>query len=171
MIHTGCFSELIHQTKENKMKINGEEIGGLNEDILVLPRGNGQIIFRGRAIHDFDEFDRLVPLPSAPRMLKKGKQVEDTDDVGYLEQRMVYELKRFAYLTIKTLEPSNIEWETVRLEDPNTWVNWVDEMSKVLSVFEQQKLITFINTVNTLDQKKIDDARNAFLAGLAQAKI
>jgi len=155
---------------ENQMKINGKEIGGLNEDVLVLPRGGGEIVFKGRAIHDFDDFESIVPLPQPPRMLKKGVTVDDNEDVGFLQQRLAYELKRFSYLAIKTLEPSNIEWETVKMADPDTWHAWVDEMAKVLSVFEQRKLIEFINNVNTLDQSKIDQARDSFLHGLEQAK-
>jgi hypothetical protein len=156
--------------EEKQMRINGEDLEGVNEDILVLPRGKGDIVFKGKALHDFDEFDRLMPMPKAPRILKKNVSVEDASDPGFKQQRAAYEVLRFAYMVIKTLEPSNIEWDNVKLEDPSTWNSWADELANHLSVFEQRQVIDFIHKVNTLDQAKIDAARNAFLAGLAQAK-
>lgn len=153
------------------MRIGGEEISGLNEDVLVLPRGAGKSIkFHGKAIHDFDEFDKMVPVPEAPKVLTKNGPVTDVKDEGFKGQRLAYELIRFAYMVIKTLEPSNIEWSTVKFDDPSTWNNWADELAQVLSIFEQRQLIDFVHEINSLSQGKIDEARRDFLAGLAQVK-
>lgn len=153
------------------MKIGGIEIDGPNTDVLVLPRSKGNVVFTGLAIHDFDEFDKIVPVPRPPRVLKKNVTVDDMQDPGFAQQRTAYEVLRFAYMMIKTLEPSKIEWSIVKLEDPSTWLSWADELSENLSIFEQRKVIDFVHEVNTLDQGKIDEARNAFLHGLAHPKV
>lgn len=153
------------------MIIGGVEVSGLNEDILVFPRSSSQLVFKGKAIHDFDEFDTLVPIPEPPKVLKKSGAVADPTDKGFREQRVAYELLRFAYMVLKTLEPSSIEWSTVKMDDPSTWNAWADELSEVLSVFEQKQIIDFVHEVNSLSQSKIDEARRDFLAGLAQVKL
>jgi hypothetical protein len=153
------------------MRINGEELSSLNEDVLVLPRAKSPIVFHGRALHDFDEFDKMVPTPKPPRILKKSGSTEDLQDSGFKQQVAAYGVLRFAYMMIKTLEPSNIEWNIVKIDDPSTWNAWADELSAYLSIFEQRQLIDFVNVVNCLDQAKVDAARDLFLAGLAQAKV
>lgn len=153
------------------MKIGGVELSGLNEDVLVLPRGNGpSIVFKGKALASYDEFDKLVPAPAVPNILKGNKSVPDPTDRGYLAQLTQYNIKRFAYLAIQTLKPSEIEWDSVQMDKPETWAKWVDDLASHLSLHEQNQLLDFIYSVNCLSQAKIDAARNAFLAGLAQAK-
>lgn len=148
------------------MKIAGKEYNSLNEDVLVLPRSQGDIVFRGRAIADFEEFNELCPAPLPPTILtRKGKE-EDHEDEGFKQQKNQYSLRRMAWMVIKTLEPSDIEWDTIDMEKPSTWGNWVDEMSKVLSPGEQQRLLNFVLQVNCLDEAKVEQARADFLRGL-----
>ncbi len=77
--------------------------------------------FSTAALHDFDEFDLLVAPPTVPKVLVKNKMVDDDKDPGYLEQLINYQVTRYAYIAIKTLEPSNIEWSKVDMKDPTTW--------------------------------------------------
>lgn len=150
------------------MRINGQVVEGMNEDVLVLPRAKGNIVFQAVAIHDYDEFEKMVPVPVPPKVLTKNGSVADPEDEGYQSQIVNYGLQRLAYMAINSLAPSNIEWTKVVLNKPNTWANWTEELAAVLSVAEQKELLNFILAVNTLDQRKIEEARANFLAGRAQ---
>lgn len=148
------------------MRVNGQEIEAANEDFLVIPRAKGPIIFRGVAVMDFEPFDKMCPVPLPPVLLTKKGKVQDTRDKDYVFALQQHSLKRIAWMVINTLQ--DVEWSTVDNSDPATWMNWTDEVSKVLSPAEQQRLLNFVLQVNCLDEKKVEAARADFLRGLAQ---
>jgi hypothetical protein len=147
------------------MKVGGKPINGLNEDVLVLPRGDGDIVFRGRAIADPDKFTKMVTPPTPPRILKKNEMVTDFEDSGYLDSLMAYQIARTGFTVIETLY--EVEWDTVNEEDPQTFANWVNDLEGVFSAAEQQQILNFVTRVNSLDQGKITAARDAFQIGRA----
>lgn len=151
------------------MKVGGRPINSLNEDVLVLPRGDGDVVFRGRAIADLDRFTTLVAFPTPPRILKKNEMVTDYEDSGYMEQLVSYQMARTGYTVIETLY--EVEWDSVDKNNPQTFTKWTDDLEKVFSAAEQQQILNFVTRVNSLDQGKITAARDAFLAGLAQTKV
>lgn len=150
------------------MKVNGRTVNSLNEDVLVLPRGDGDIVFRGRAIADPDKFTKMVTPPTPPRILKRNEMVTDFEDTGYLDALMSYQIARTGFTVIETLY--EVEWDTVNKEDPQTFSNWTRDLEGAFSAAEQQQIINFVTRVNSLDQGKITAARESFLAGLAQPK-
>lgn len=153
------------------MKIAGQQINGVNEDILVLPRKPQPIVFKGRAVKDFDVFDALRPVPKPPGVLTKQGFKPDPEDQGYLAQMADHALSRMGYMVILTLEPSQIEWDTVKADDPTTWINWADDFANAgLTGVEQQRILNFVLEVNALDEKKLEQARADFLRGLDQAQ-
>jgi hypothetical protein len=151
------------------MRVNGQQISSLLEDYLVLPRGEDKepIVFKGVAIRDFDEFNKLCPVPEPPAYLGKGgKKHVDSKDPGYKQQIANYGVKKLAWMVITTLVDT--EFASVDTENPSTWEKWSDEASEVLSSGEQQRLINFVLAVNGLDEKKVEAARADFLRGLSQ---
>lgn len=149
------------------MKIDGVVVDDVNEDVLVLPRAKGNIIFKGKAVESFDDFDKQCPVPLPPVLLTRKGKKDDVEDNGYKQALINHQVKRMSWLTIKTLEPSNIEWDTVKFDEPKTWNNWTDDLSKVLSPGEQRRLLDFILEVNCLNERKVAQARADFLLGLA----
>jgi len=150
------------------MKIGGVEVTSC-EEILVLPRPEGtpDIPFTAIAVSINDEFDKLVPEPAPPTVLKKGgKSVPDFNDKDYKETVKRRDSQRFAFMILKSLEPSNIEWSTVDLEKPNTWLKWDKELKEAgLSETEINRVIATVMAANSLDEDKIDAARKNFLLG------
>lgn len=150
------------------MKIGGVELNGPNEDILVLPRLNGpDLIFRARAIVDMGEFDALCKVPEAPgiRTAKEGFK-KDYADGNYLSQMETYHERRVSYMIIKTLEPSEIEWDTVEIDNPGTWANWKKDLqSGGLSDNEIGQVVNCVASANSLDENKLKEARESFLRG------
>lgn len=151
------------------LRIGGQVVDKPSEQILVLPRVNGDdIIITARAVLSMEDFDRFVPQPQAKRAWVKGKgNVLMTDDPAFLKEMETYGEKRFAFMALKSLEPSEIEWETVKMEDPNTWTGWTKELNEAgLSEVEVQRIVVCVMQANSLDENKLSEARAAFLRGL-----
>lgn len=153
------------------LKIGGKVIDGPKEGLLVLPRHNGDIAFKFVAILDDEEFQKLCPRPQAPKSMKPGVGIiENTEDPKYkaaLEKRGE---QRSDWFFIKSIEPSGIEWNNVRLDDCNTWALWREELKEAgFSLQERDRIyLTFLET-NTVSDGMVDEARARFLAS-QQAK-
>lgn len=148
------------------MRVAGIEITEC-EELLVLPRPNGDALpFRAKAVAVKDEFDRLVPEPVAPMLQKKGGKVSDLQDKDYLAAVSKRDDARFALMCLRSLEPSKIEWDQVKIEEPNTWTLWTDELKEAgLSEVEVNRVIGLVMAANALDEAKISEARASFLLG------
>jgi len=152
------------------MRIGGVEIKGPNQEVLVLPRGEQQIIIRAQSVLDMDTFDKLCPEPKAPGRRTKDGFVPNPDDPSYKDMLNAYQSKRLAYLVIQSLKPSEIEWDTVREDNPSTWDNYLNDLKAGgLSNIEINRIIVCVMQANSLDESKLEAARKLFLAGQAQA--
>jgi hypothetical protein len=101
------------------MKIGGIDPRTIpNEEVLVLPRGESVIVFKARGLSDMDEFQKLCPEPTPPGKLTKEGWVANPEDKNYVSVMAEYGKRRLAYMIVKTLEPSSIEWETVDFLSP-----------------------------------------------------
>ncbi len=151
------------------MKIGGIEAKGPHEELLVLPRGENDLIIRARAVLDMDEFDTICPEPKAPGRRTKDGWIPNVEDPTYKEIMGGYQSQRLAYMVLRSLEPSLIEWETVKMDDPRTWVNYITDLKNGgLSNVEINRIIVCVMQANALDEKKLEEARKVFLLGQAQ---
>ena len=153
------------------MKIGGIDPSVLSREfLLVLPRGDKQIVFRARGLKDMEEFNAICPVPKAPGKLTKDGFVPNTSDETYQQVMKQWGAKRLGYMVTRTLEPTEIEWDTVELGNPLTWANWEkDLMNAGLSQFECNRITSLVLEANSLDDDKIEKARAVFLAGQEQA--
>jgi hypothetical protein len=114
-----------------------------------------------------DDFYRLCPIPTPPMMLKGGRRVPDTEDKGYQTDVESHASKRSAYIIVRSLEPSQIEWDTVRLDQPSTWLSWEDDLKQAkFSVVEINRIHRLVLEANCLDEAKLEEARKSFLLGM-----
>lgn len=148
------------------MRIGGIEINEPNQAILVLPRGDNSVVFKARAILDYDEFHAVCAKPVPPVITVKGGKKADTKNKDYLEALAVYNARLEAWTIIKSLEPSQIEWEKVKLDTPGTWTGWVDELRAAGFTFvEINRIIGVVLEANSLDEEKLKWARESFVLG------
>ena len=150
------------------MKIGGIDPKSLPSKIpLVLPRGNKQLVFWAQGLSDRDEFDKQVPMPTPPGKHTQQGWVLDPNESGFQASLAVYNKRWLGYLVVKSLEPSNIEWDTVKLDVPGTWTNWEEDLKKGagLSQVESNLVLSLVFEANSLDQQKLDKAREVFLHG------
>jgi hypothetical protein len=153
------------------MKIGGVPVNGPHEEILVLPRGEDQIIIRAKAVLELDAFDVLCPEPKAPGRLTKDGFIPNREDETYQQTLARHNEKRIAYLVLRSLEPSNIEWDTVDINNPKTWTNYVPDFRKAgFSTIEINRIVATVMAANALDEAKLEQARRVFLRGQAQAR-
>jgi len=148
------------------------KVGGIDpttlpvEEVLVLPRGDQQLVFRATGVKDLTDFHKLCPIPTPPQALTKDGQVADTADPGYQEAMIAYRRRQTAYIVIHSLAPSQIEWDNVNLDAPATWLNWESDLHDAgLSTMECNRIMSLVLQANCLDERKLEEARKLFLRG------
>jgi hypothetical protein len=149
------------------MKIKGRVVKGLNTAVAVIPRPDGNLVFKAVAISNYDEFDAIVKEPVAPIMtMAGGLQVSDFKDAQYLRKQTEYNLLRNNWMAIKSLSATEgLEWEKVDLLKPETYGLWQDELKDAdLIPSEINCVIGAIIEANNLSAEKLDKARESFLA-------
>jgi len=149
------------------MKIGGLDPNSLPvEEVLVLPRGDQQIVFRATGLRDMEGFKKLCPEPEPPVKLTKQGKVADTEDKGYKDALEGYHKRRIAYIVVNSLRPSEIEWDTVELSTPESWANWETDLKNGgLSEIECSRVLALVLEANCLDEAKLRKARELFLRG------
>ena len=148
------------------MKIQGKKIEGPNREIIAIPRGMGDdIVFIVDAVLDNTPFEKMCPVPSPPLRKIKGVDIPNLKDPAYLQHVEDYSTKRMAWMVLTSLEATEgLEWETVDLADPSTWVHFRDEMKAAgFSDMEINRVVAGVVSVNALSESKIEAARERFL--------
>lgn len=147
------------------MKIGGVQVTKC-EELLVLPREGGNIPFRAKAVSINEEFNKKCPVPVAPTIQKKGISEPDYSDKNYVQACDIRSERRFALMCIRSLEPSEIEWEVVDINKPGTWTKWQEELTEAgISEVECNRIVNLVMSANSLDESKIEEARRSFLLG------
>lgn len=152
------------------MKLKGKKIEGANFEWIVIPRPDGDLVFRAQAVLDLKGFSDRVAEPKPPKvMLPGGVKKEDVDDQRFKDAVTQYGEMRYAYTIIRSLEATpEFEWDTVKIDDPGTWLNWKAEFQEAGFTVGEINMIQFgIATANGLNQEKLDEARERFLASQA----
>lgn len=147
-------------------------IGGIDpkdlpaEEVLVIPRGEQQIVFKARGVSDYEEFHKLCPEPKPPGRLTKDGWVPNEEDESYQQIVLNFSRRRMAYMAIKSLEPSAIEWDHVVPGDPSTWLQWESDLRDAgLNQVEINRVVQLVWEANCLDEAKLERARKVFLRG------
>lgn len=154
------------------MKIHGKKVAGVYEELVVIPRNDGNLVFKARAISDYSAFDKLCPEPKGDiRMYPGGRQVEDVESPAYHAKMREWAQLRTHWMILHSLKATEgLEWETVDMSKSETWKSYGDEMTSAgLSPAEQGRIVHCVSVANGLDQSKIDEATESFLADQAAA--
>lgn len=149
------------------MKYKGEKVYNPNKEIVVIPRPDGEdFVFVAKALLDMDEFDTLCSPPTPPSVITKGGERQfDFKNHDFLQQSQVHAKKRMDYMVIQSLkETKELEWEKVKFSDPNTWHYWREELKEAgFNHYEIQRIENTVYTANSLNERKIEEARANFL--------
>jgi hypothetical protein len=149
------------------MKIHGKIIEGPAEEIIVFPRQSGDICFKAKAVLDYTDFEKACPVPEPPEVLRPGGiKSRDPNDPKYLGQIEEWAEHKSHWMILKSLEATDgLEFESVDMSDPSTWGNFKDELTRAgFSQADQGRLVTMVSTANGLNEAKIEEATQRFLA-------
>jgi len=155
------------------MKIQGIDLNTPRVETLVIPRGETNIVFKAQAVLDLNDFDKICPTPEAPeRHFPGGKTGLALDDPQYLKEMDEWSTRKWYWTCLKSLEATeNLEWDSVDMSDPSTYENFEEELTKAgFSQLEKQRIVQLIITACGLNQTKIDEATESFLAGEQEAQ-
>jgi hypothetical protein len=146
------------------MKINGRDIKATGIRSLVLPADDGEepIVLYAQPIVSFDEFHKLCEEPKPGQRYTPHGVEEDRQAPAYLEAMTHYRAQRWGYILLKSLEPSNIEWEKVNPHDSITWPNVEKEIYATFGHYAGVRVIELVEQANCLDAAKLEEARKAF---------
>jgi hypothetical protein len=150
------------------MKIAGHELGKPNEELCILPRQNGDIVFIAKAVLSFDEFDTIYPQPKPPVVVKPGGQrVEDPTDKDYISLVGKRAVARLAWMMLKSLEDTpGLSWERVDMTNPKTYLNFEEELQEAkFSVAEITAIQRAVINANSINEERVKEARENFLRG------
>lgn len=153
------------------MKIAGLDLTKAHEELIVLPRGEQEIVFVAKAVLSFKEFEKLCPEPEPPEYIgENGKKTTDFEDLGYRQQLIQRASRRMNWLVLKSLEDSpGLEWEQVDLQNPKTWDKWDEELEEAnFTPAEINRIRNAVFIANALNEDRIKEARDAFLNRRAQ---
>lgn len=152
------------------IKIDGQTVpSAKNEDVLVLPRGTGSIVIKARALPDLDPFNKMCPEPKPPGVQTRDGFVPNTQDDTYKKRFEQHNLQRIGYMVLHTLEPTNMEWETVIADNPKSWPKWEEELKESgFTNVECNLILGLVMDVNSLNEAKLKEARASFLRGQVQ---
>ena len=153
------------------MKISGIEITPPEPVIVVIPRGDQKIVITACPVLDYDDFDKLCPTPKPPWVRERNKDpYENPEDPEYKKQVDAWSIKRAAWSFLKSIEDSGIEWETVKMGDPETWENYETELSSCgFTIIEKLSIMQAVAEATGLTRDKIDRATEAFLVEKQEA--
>jgi phosphoribosylanthranilate isomerase len=148
------------------MKINGFVVTGPQTEVVVIPRGEVELVIRAQAVLDYTDFDKLNPIPKPPvKMLAGGVTQENVEDPKYKERLSAWAQQKTDWMIIKSLSATEcIEWETVKMDQPDTWKNYRDELESVFTPDELSKIMEAVLVATGLTQSKIEEATKRFLA-------
>jgi hypothetical protein len=150
------------------MLLNGKKIEKPEDEVIVIPRKQGDIVFKAQAVTDYKEFEQLCPPPNPPEVIRPGGiRSRDPNAPEYLKALDEWARNKTAWMILKSLSATEgLKWETVDMSKPETWQNYFTEL--VDSGFLPAEIFSITDTVMSacgLNQKKIDEAMERFLAG------
>lgn len=145
------------------MKMPGLNLASKRSMVVPIPRGPDTVEFHLTYVNDYSEFEALVPYPQMQEFIgKNGRERKETPD--FKKELDEYSLKKGYWIIYQTLkETPGLEWDTVKENDPDSWVKINDELKAAqFSDKEIAHLYEQVWSVNGMNQKLLDDALKLF---------
>lgn len=151
------------------MKIKGKILQNANIEVVVLPRVDGDIVFKFKPVLNYDEFEELCPKPPVPTSKRAGgESFKNPDDPDYRIALAKYSTLRYQWSFIESISATeDLEWSKIVRTDPSTW-HLIDQEIDDAQILPAEKsmMIDAYNIANALDENKLQIARESFLAGV-----
>ena len=151
------------------MLMNGKKLEGPSEEIVVIPRTTGDLVFKARTVlaEEYEDLKKLCPVPAPPSIMKPGGETSlEIEDEGYLKDLDEWATKKTAFMFIRSIDATDdLVWETVEAGKPETWANYRDELRAAnFSEMEMVALVHAVSDANGMNETKLTEAKKRFLA-------
>jgi hypothetical protein len=149
------------------MKIFGRTYDRPHVETLVLPREEGDIVFKAQSVLNYKEFDAICPVPEAKKILTPGGTTKVlTNEPAYLDALNHWANHKMQWMILKSLQATpGLEWDRVDFNNPSTWAFYTEELEAAFFSETEVTLITNLAiNVNSLNETKLEEARKRFLA-------
>lgn len=151
------------------MKMHGKKVNAASEEVVVIPRRDEEFVFKARAVLDYEEHDKLNPIPQPPtRLLPGGIKQQNVESPDYKKKLSAWSARKYHWMVLKslTLGTDWLEFETVDMSKPDTWANYGKELEEAgFSNVEVARIQEIVMDACGLNQSKIDEATKRFLRG------
>jgi len=155
------------------MKITGHDLKERYVETVVIPRTKTNIVIKAQAVLSFKDFEKLCPAPIPVEGMRKNQATgvmepfQDVESEKYKTALTDWAIKRTEYMILKSLEATEgLEWEKVEMSKPDTWKHYAQELvDGGFSDMESTRIINAVTTACGLNEEKITEATNSFLAG------
>ncbi len=151
------------------MLIDGAKINIPFEKDIIIFRPEKNVVLHVAAVPYEKEFEALCPTPQPPiKRDLEGNAVEiDYKDKKYKQAFKDWTEQRFNFMVLKSIR--NVQWESVLLEDKNTWHNWRQEaLSQGFTDPEVYRILNETLAIHSPSQEMMDKMREDFLASTRQ---
>lgn len=148
------------------MKVNGQAVSPRVVTFHV-PTNTGAVEFRFRALTSDDKFEDVVKRPKPPvRTMPGNKQMTDNTDINYLAALADWSGKMLEWQILQSMSATQgLEFDTVKMNDPESWKNWRKEMGDNLGSRIVDHCLNAYVDANLLSEETLEEARKSFLAG------
>lgn len=155
------------------MKVNGKQLNGPRIVKVYLPTGDSEAVeFRFRPLRSDEDFSKVMPRPTPPEQLAPGGKKFYNENAPHYKLAMAdWMAKKFDWEFLKSIDVTeDLEWEKVKIDDPNTWKLWKDEIGAHFGDNQTNKIFGGFIEAQFVTEETMEAARKTFLTG-AQAQV
>jgi hypothetical protein len=153
------------------MKISGKSVCPPTPVKVTIYRDSGNYEFLCGPILDYSKFSAICPVPKPPLIMDRLKgNRPDVADKNYLLRLDQHNDLRVAWLIITSLNfTPNLEWELVKIDEPDTWMKYEEELKQSLTDSEYNRLISCVFEANSPTEQRRKEALNSFTPSQVEA--
>lgn len=155
------------------MKVNGITLTTPRVVKVYLPVADGQAVeFKFRPLAADEDFEKILSKPKPPVRQKPGGVIfHNLEDPTFKRNIAEWVTKKLDWEFLKSISATDgLEWATVKLDDPETWKNWRDEMEKVFGTSEINKVYQGFLDAQYISEEVMEKARARFLTGTPETQ-
>lgn len=143
------------------MKYKGKTISPPPSQFVDIIREDQTITFECKSVVDYTDFDSLVPEPKPPviNKISTGETYPDFEDATYRKKLNERGTKRVFFEFIWSIKDNtDVEFELVQPNDPDTWELIDDELNAFMTPYEKLRLRDAITLANNPTEKGFQEA-------------
>lgn len=154
------------------MKVNGKTLDKPRVVKVYLPIADSEAVeFKFRPLRSDEDFENVLSRPKPKQRMAPGGSVHaNVDDPAYKQALSAWVNKKLDWEFLTSISITDgLEWETVKMEDPETWGNWRNDLEKAFGFSEINKVFEGFMNAQYISEELMEDARKTFLTGIQVA--